>query len=81
MKLKLLTLAMAAALAAGVAGTADASGKSYPKWGHGKGYGWGWGKPHKVPEIDLFGGLAAMATLGGAGALVLERRRRIRPEA
>ena len=29
-----------------------------------------------VPEIDVFSGLAALATLGGVGALVMERRRR-----
>lgn len=54
-------------LAFGVAGAASAGGKH-----HACGKKW---RPC-VPEIDVFSGLAALATLGGAGALVVERRRR-----
>lgn len=74
MKFRLAIMALAAALALGAADAASAGGHGdkrggWSKHGH-------WKAIRKVPEIDIFTGLAAMATLGGAGALVLERRRR-----
>ena len=65
MKSSLLVLALGFALAAGAANVADAGGRGKCR-----------GKCPPVPEIDIFSGLAAIGTLGGAGALVLERRRR-----